>query len=119
MDSSQRPRAVFRVKVTGQNPGRNACTVAIAANGASTAVVSEAGFRTAPQAEVEGVAEALRSLPCPHDVEVRTCSTCLVSRINGQRPDSGIAFACMAGGHSVYAVYVPRNAKTVQRMNHE
>ena len=116
---ASRPLAVFRVKVTGQNPGRNACTVAVDSPAFTGAVVSEADARTAPQAEVEGVAKALRSLPCPHDVEVRTCSTCLVSRINGQRPDSGIAFACMAGGHSVYAVYVPRDAKTVQRMNHE
>ena len=119
MSSPSRPLAVFRVKVTGRNPGPNACTVAIDLDGASMAVVSESAARTAPQAEVDGVAKALRSLPCPHDVEVRTCSTCLVSRINGQRPDSGIAFACMAGGHSVYAVYVPRDAKTMQRMNHE
>ena len=109
MSSPSRPLAVFRVKVTGRNPGPNACTVAIAANGASTAVVSEAGFRTAPQAEVEGVAEALRSLSCPHDVEVRTCSRCLVARING-RIDSGIALACMDGGHSIRAVYVPKDA---------
>ena len=103
-----RPKAVFRVKVTGQNPGRNDCTVAIDSPAFNGAVCSSAEARTAPQAEVDGVELALRRLPCPHDVEVRTHSTCLVSRING-RIDSGIALACMDGGHSVRAVWVPKS----------
>jgi hypothetical protein len=104
-----RPKTVFRVKVTGQNPGRNACTVAMDLNGRAMAVVSESDSRTAPQAELDGVVKALRALPFSCDVEVRTCSTCLVSRING-RIDSGIALACMDGGHSVRAVWVPKGA---------
>lgn len=103
-----KPEAVFRVKVTGQNPGRNECTVAIDSPAFNGAVCSSAEARTAPQAEVDGVELALRRLPCPHDVEVRTHSTCLVSRING-RIDSGIALACMDGGHSVRAVWVPKS----------
>lgn len=105
-----RPEAVFRVKVTGQNPGRNDCTVAIDSPAFNGAVCSSAEARTAPQAEVDGVALALRRLPCPHDVEVKTHSTCLVSRING-RIDSGIALACMDGGHSIRAVWVPKEQK--------
>lgn len=103
-----KPKAVFRVKVTGQNPGPNACTVAIDLDGASMAVVSESAARTAPQAEVDGVELALRRLPCPCDVEVRTCSRCLEARING-RIDSRIALACTDGGHSVRAVWVPKD----------
>lgn len=105
----KRTPAVFRVKVTGQNPGRNACTVAIDLNGASMAVVSEADARSVPQAEVDGVAKALRSLPCPCGVEVRTHSTCLKARING-RIDRSIALACMDGGHAIHAVWVPKGA---------
>jgi hypothetical protein len=113
-----RPKAVFRVKVTGGNPGRNACTVAIDLNGASMAVVSESGCRTAPQAEVDGVEKALRSLPCPCEVEVRTCSTCLAARINGH-VDSRIALACMDGGHSVRAVWVPKDDSSNARATAE
>ena len=92
-------RVVFRLIVTGQNPGHNVCTVSMTSGGAEKILVSEGRNRTVPQAEVDGFLLALGSLKEPCEVEVITRSQCLVRRI--AKMDTA--------PHAVTGTYVPRS----------
>jgi len=94
-------RVTFSLLARGRNPGSNVCIVLLEAGDRVRAVVSESDQRTIPQAEVDGLLKALGVLKEPCEVELRTCSQCLIKRLKNLDTFP----------HAVTGVYVPKERR--------